>query len=102
MIIGAHTNLVLSEGKQTSTIIRTKVVGIESPSGVFPSLDWIDYSGNEEKKECARIGISILHRGIPSHEVRDDSIYLTLLRSIMVLSADGIMGPCIPTPDAEK
>ena len=75
---------------------------IESPSGVFPSLDWIDYSGNEEKKECARIGISILHRGIPSHEVRDDSIYLTLLRSIMVLSADGIMGPCIPTPDAAE
>ncbi len=75
---------------------------IESPSGVFPSLDWIDYSGNEEEKECARIGISILHRGIPSHEVRDDSIYLTLLRSIMVLSADGIMGPCIPTPDAAE
>ena len=75
---------------------------IESPSGVFPSLDWIDYSGNEEEKECARIGISIMHKGIPSHEVRDNSIYLTLLRSIMVLSADGIMGPCVPTPDAAE
>ena len=75
---------------------------IERPSGVFPSLDWIDYSGNEEDKECARIGISIMHRGIPSHEVRDNSIYLTLLRSIMVLSADGIMGPCVPTPDAAE
>ena len=75
---------------------------IERPSGVFPSLDWVDYSGNEEDKECARIGISIMHRGIPSHEVRDNSIYLTLLRSIMVLSADGIMGPCVPTPDAAE
>lgn len=75
---------------------------IERPSGVFPSLDWMDYSGDEEEKECAKIGISIMHRGIPSHEVRDNSIYLTLLRSIMVLSADGIMGPCVPTPDAAE
>src|SRR5918995_4667255 len=75
---------------------------VERPSGVFPSLDWIDYSGNDEDKECAKIGISIIHRGIPSHEVRDNSIYLTLLRSIMVLSADGIMGPCVPTPDATE
>ncbi len=75
---------------------------IERPSGVFPSLDWIDYSGNEEEIECAKIGISVMHRGIPPHEVRDNSIYLTLLRSIMVLSADGIMGPCIPTPDAAE
>jgi alpha-mannosidase len=75
---------------------------VERPSGVFPSLDWIDYSGNDEDKECANIGISIMHRGIPSHEVRDNSIYLTLLRSIMVLSADGIMGPCVPTPDAAE
>ena len=75
---------------------------IERPSGVFPSLDWINYSGNEEEKKCAKIGISVLHRGIPSHEVRDNSIYLTLLRSIMVLSADGIMGPCVPTPDAAE
>lgn len=72
----------------------------ERPSGVFPSLDWVDYSGNDKRKECDNVGISVMHRGIPSHEVRDDSIYLTLLRSIMVLSADGIMGPCVPTPDA--
>jgi alpha-mannosidase len=72
----------------------------ERPSGVFPSLDWVDYSGNDKRTECDNVGISVMHRGIPSHEVRDDSIYLTLLRSIMVLSADGIMGPCVPTPDA--
>jgi alpha-mannosidase len=75
---------------------------VERPSGAFPSLDWIDYSGEETETACARVGISVLHRGIPSHEVRDNSIYLTLLRSIMVLSADGIMGPCVPTPDAAE
>ena len=47
-------------------------------------------------------GVSILHQGIPSHEVKDGSIYLTLLRSVEILSSDGIMGPCIPTPDATE
>lgn len=67
----------------------------EKPSGIFPSLEWIDYSDDSH-------GVSILHTGIPSHEIRDGSIYLTLLRSVMVLSSDGIMGPCIPTPDAAE
>lgn len=75
---------------------------VERPSGVFPSLDWIDYTDDEKQDEQAKIGVSIIHQGIPSHEVRDSSIYLTLLRSIMVLSADGIMGPCIPTPEAAE
>ncbi len=44
----------------------------------------------------------MLHQGIPSHEIRDQSIYLTLLRSVVLLSSDGIMGPCIPTPDAAE
>ena len=43
-----------------------------------------------------------MHQGIPSHEIRDQSIYLTLLRSVVVLSSDGIMGPCVPTPDAAE
>ena len=34
--------------------------------------------------------------------MRDGKLYLTLLRSIVLLSADGIMGPCIPTPDANE
>jgi alpha-mannosidase len=43
-----------------------------------------------------------LHCGTPSHEVRDGKLYLTLLRSIVLLSGDGIMGPCIPTPNANE
>ncbi|MGD1834131.1 MAG: glycoside hydrolase family 38 C-terminal domain-containing protein [Nitrososphaeraceae archaeon] len=73
----------------------------EKPSGVFPSFEWIDYSSyNRNSKK--RYGISLLHNGLPSHEIRNGSIYLTLLRSIVLLSSDGIMGPCIPTPDAAE
>jgi alpha-mannosidase len=67
----------------------------EKPTGVFPSFEWVDFSDNN-------YGISVLHQGIPSHEIRDQSIYLTLLRSVVVLSSDGIMGPCVPTPDAAE
>ena len=68
---------------------------IEKPTGVFPSHEWIDYSDKDH-------GVSVLQQGIPSHEIRDRSIYLTLLRSVVLLSADGIMGPCVPTPDAAE
>jgi alpha-mannosidase len=67
----------------------------EKPTGVFPALEWVDYSDNNH-------GVSILNQGIPSHEIRDHSIYLTLLRSVVLLSSDGIMGPCVPTPDAAE
>lgn len=69
----------------------------EKPSGVFPSFEWVDCSDDNSSK-----GMSLLHRGTPSHEVRDGKLYVTLLRSIVLLSADGIMGPCIPTPDANE
>jgi alpha-mannosidase len=67
---------------------------------VFPSLEWIDYSIKNNSNKT--IGISLLHQGLPSHEIRNGSIYITLLRSIVLLSSDGIMGPCIPTPDAAE
>ncbi len=71
----------------------------EKPSGVFPSFEWVDCSSGGAKKDK---GISLLHQGTPSHEVRDGKLYLTLLRSIVLLSADGTKGPCIPTPDANE
>ena len=52
----------------------------EKPTGIFPSLEWIDYSDRDQKG-----GVGLLHKGIPSHEIRDNSIYLTLLRSVVVL-----------------
>jgi len=83
--------------RHTSNNNKNKSGWSEKPSGIFPSLEWIDYSDKDQKG-----GISVLHKGIPSHEIRDNSIYLTLLRSVVVLSSDGIMGPCIPTPDAAE
>ena len=69
----------------------------ELPSGTFPSLEWIDFSNREQN-----IGVALSHFGIPSHEIRDNSIYLTLLRGVETLSADGTKGPCIATPDAAE
>lgn len=69
----------------------------ELPSGTFPSIEWIDFSNKEQD-----IGVTLSHFGIPSHEIRDNSIYLTLLRGVETLSADGTKGPCIATPDAAE
>ena len=48
------------------------------------------------------MGVTLAHFGIPSHEIRDNSIYLTLLRGVETLSGDGTKGPCIATPDAAE
>ncbi|KAA2283355.1 glycosyl hydrolase-related protein [Candidatus Nitrosocosmicus agrestis] len=69
----------------------------EVPSGTFPSIEWLDYSNKQQD-----IGVTFTHFGIPSHEVRDNSIYFTLLRGVETLSADGTKGPCIATPDAAE
>jgi hypothetical protein len=91
------TNLCYHSSKNPD-IIAKEEEWAERPTGIFPSSEWIDYSGGENENR----GVSILHQGIPSHEVKDSSIYLTLLRSVEILSSDGIMGPCIPTPDATE
>ena len=41
-----------------------------------------------------------MNKGLPAVEIIEDSIYITLLRSVYGLSADGIAGPLVPTPDA--
>ncbi len=66
----------------------------EKPSGVYPSLRWIDYSDGEK-------GLAILNRGNPENEVRDGNVYITLLRSVGILS-NGSAGPVIPVPDARE
>jgi alpha-mannosidase len=68
---------------------------VEQPCGVFPSLNWVDYSDGKK-------GISLINRGNPENEVRDGAIYLTLLRSVSMLSTDGMAGPAIPVPDARE
>jgi alpha-mannosidase len=68
---------------------------VEQPSGVSPSLNWIDY-GDEEN------GITIINKGTPENEVRDGNIYITLLRAVDILSSDGVAGPAIPVTDASE
>ncbi len=68
---------------------------VEPPSGIYPSLKWLDYSDGNK-------GVTVIHRGIPENEIRDGDIYLTLLRSVSVLSSDGTSGPAIPVMDAQE
>jgi len=75
--------------------VNPKKEWAEKPCGVYPSLNWIDYS--DRKK-----GLTLINQGLPAHEIRDGNIYLTLLRSIEMLSSDGSTGPAVPTPDAQE
>jgi len=72
-----------------------KEAWVEKPCGIFPSLKWLDFSDG-------RKGLTVLHRGLPENEVRDGNVYLTLLRSVSMLSSDGKTGPAIPVPDAQE
>jgi len=65
----------------------------EKPTGIFPSIRWIDYSDGKD-------GLTLMNRGNPENEVRDGDIYLTLLRGVSMLSSEGKSGPVIPVPDA--
>jgi len=75
--------------------VKPKSKWVEKPSGIYPALNWVDYS------ERGR-GVTLINKGLPAHEVRDGDIYLTLLRSILMLASDGVTGPAIPTPDAQE
>ncbi len=58
----------------------------------YPMEDWIDYATKER-------GVAVLTRGIPSYEVSGGNIFLTLLRSVSLLS-HGDKGPVVPVMDA--
>lgn len=60
-----------------------------------PPLYWI--AGEEGGR-----GLALLTHGVPVNEIKGGEIFCTLIRSVSVLSADGISGPLIPTPDAEE
>jgi len=63
------------------------------PSGIPHFLSWFDYSDGMR-------GITFMNRGLPASEIVEDSVFITLFRSVSGLSADGTAGPLIPTPDA--
>ena len=63
------------------------------PSGIPNFLSWFDVSDGVR-------GLTFMNKGLPAVEIIKDSVYITLLRSVGGLSADGIAGPLIPTPGA--
>lgn len=64
-----------------------------TPAGIPNFLSWFCYGDGTR-------GITFMNKGIPATEIRGSKVYLTLLRSVSILSADGDAGPLIPTPDA--
>ncbi len=64
-----------------------------TPAGIPNFLSWFCYGDRTG-------GITFMNRGIPATEIRDSKVYLTLLRSVAILSADAEAGALIPTPDA--
>jgi len=78
--------------RPTNTYYLNPKDWVEKPSGVFPTLRWIDYGDG-------RKGVTLLNKGNPENEVRDGCVYLTLLRSVDLLS-HGKEGPVIPVYDA--
>jgi alpha-mannosidase len=64
-----------------------------TPSGIPTFLTWFDISDGVR-------GITFMNRGMPAVDINEGNVYVTLLRSVSGLSADGSAGPLVPTPDA--
>lgn len=58
-----------------------------------PSLYWLN-------AEADGRGLAFLSAAVPINEVKAGTIHYTLLRSVSVLSSDGVSGPLIPVPEA--
>lgn len=63
------------------------------PAEIPNFLSWFDLS------DGAR-GITFMNKGLPANAIAGSSVYIRLFRSVYGLSADGIAGPLVPTPDA--
>ncbi len=63
------------------------------PSRIPNFMSWFDVSDGVR-------GITFMNKGLPAVEIIKNFIYITLLRSVNELSADGIAGPFVPTQDA--
>jgi alpha-mannosidase len=63
------------------------------PSRIPNFMSWFDISDGVR-------GVAFMNRGLPAVEIMHNFVYITLLRSVGGLSADGTAGPLVPTPDA--
>ncbi len=79
---------VISE--PTEYFFRTKGF---MPSGIPNFLNWFDLNNGTR-------GITFMNKGLPANAIMGSSVYIRLFRSVSGLSADGVAGPLVPTPDA--
>ena len=63
------------------------------PSDMPNFMSWFDLSDGMR-------GITFMNKGLPAASMKEGLVHIRLLRSINGLSADGISGPLVPTPDA--
>ncbi len=63
------------------------------PSKIPNFMSWFDVSDGVR-------GVTFMNKGLPAVEIIHNFVYITLLRSVGGLSADGTAGPLAPTPDA--
>ena len=63
------------------------------PSGVPNFLSWFDVSDGTR-------GITFMNKGLPAVEKVGTAACITLFRGVYGLSAEGVAGPLVPTPDA--
>jgi alpha-mannosidase len=63
------------------------------PSGIPNFLSWFDVSDGTR-------GVTFMNKGLPAAEKVGTATYITLLRGVYGLSADGVAGPLVPTPNA--
>ncbi len=64
-----------------------------APSGIPSFLSWLDVSDGTR-------GVTFMNKGLPAAEKVGTDTYITLFRSVYGLSADGVAGPLVPTPEA--
>ena len=67
--------------------------GGAQPSGIPNFLSWFDVSDGTR-------GVTFMNKGLPAVEKIGTAAYITLFRGVYGLSADGVAGPLVPTPDA--
>ena len=79
---------VISE--PTEYFIREKGA---KPSGIPHFLTWCDVSDGTR-------GVTFMNKGLPAAERVGSATYTTLFRGVYGLSADGLAGPLVPTPQA--
>ena len=76
----------IDEASQSHT--ETEEEGVK-----MPSLSWLTSQEGER-------GVAFFTSGVPFNQIKGRYVYATLLRSVSVVSVDGLSGPMVPTPEA--